>query len=666
MSSKVLITSALPYANGPLHFGHIAGAYLPADVYARFCRLKGADTLFICGSDEYGVAITLAAEKAGRTPQEHVDIFHAINRDFFETLGISFDHYSRTTNPYHEKLVQQFFLDLYDQKFIEPHTTEQLYSTKQHRFLADRYVEGTCPKCGYLEARGDECPKCGHAYEAHELKNPKSKLSGDPLVLKQTQHWFLRYDLFKERLKEWIEAKDWKAGVIHFAKNYIDDLKMRAVTRDLDWGIKVPLTEADGKVFYVWFDAPIGYLSATQEYAALKNDPGLFEKFWCDSSTQLVQFVGKDNIPFHAVFFPAMLMGQKTAYKLVDELPANEFYMLEGRQFSKSEGWTIDLDAFFKKYSVDQIRYMIAASAPESQDSEFTWKEFQMRCNSELLGKLGNFIHRVLTFTHQYLGGVVPNKALRAEDKAHIQKMHELLDQGYEAFEQFSLRRATSVLMEMAQSCNSYFDHQKPWALRKNPAELSTLEALIYTCLESIRLMTLICLPLIPQTAAKILDFLRLKPSTWAHFAKQSLSVGHALKVPTLLFRKIEDEEIAAEVAQLKKLKEPSMATHITLDEFKKLDIVTAQVIQVEEIEGSLKLYKLIVDDGVTKRQIVSGLKEVITPEELLNTHVLVLRNLPKATIHGTESDGMILALKEGKHLKALTLQPFKLGAKLC
>lgn len=670
MKKKVLITAALPYANGPLHFGHIAGAYLPSDVYARYRRLKGDDVAYICGSDEYGVAITISAEKANRTPKEHVDIFHAINKAFFEKLNMSFDHYSRTTNPYHADLTQKFFLDLYDQGYIEAHTTHQLYSEKEKRFLADRYVIGICPKCHFDQARGDECPSCGHSYEASDLKNPKSKLTGDTLILRPTKHWFLRYDFFKDQLKSWMESKPWKTNVLNFAKNYIDDLKMRAVTRDSDWGVKVPLADAEGKVMYVWFDAPIGYLSATIEWAHLKKDPGLFEKFWCDQDAELIQFVGKDNIPFHAVFFPAMIMGQKTRYKLVDELPANEFYMLEGRQFSKSEGWTIDLEDFFKKYSVDQIRYMIAASAPESQDSEFTWKEFQMRSNAELLGKLGNFVHRVITFTNQHLNGVVPtNQFLRQEDNDHLEKLRLLAHEAGSAYSAFSLRKATSLLMEIATLGNVYFDHQKPWVLKKDENKKKELEACIYTCLETIRVMAFIALPLIPESAAKIFGFLNIgltNVPSWEDFIKNAIEPGTLLKEPVILFRKIEDEEIEKEIANLKNMAEACKQEQlVSIDEFKKLDIGIASVIHVESISGSDKLYKLIVDDGKMQRQIVAGLKEVITEQDLFGKQVLVLKNLEKAVIRGVESHGMILALKEGKNLKALTLDGFKLGAKL-
>lgn len=670
MSEKVLITAALPYANGPLHFGHIAGAYLPSDVYARYMRLKGAEVAFICGSDEYGVAITISAEKAGRTPQEHVDIFHAVNKAFFEKLNISFDHYSRTTNPYHSDLTQKFFLDLYEQGYVEAHTTNQLYSEKEQRFLADRYVIGICPKCGFDAARGDECPSCGHSYEAHELKNPRSKVSSDPLVLKPTKHWFLRYDKFKAELKDWIEAKPWKVNVVNFAKNYIDDLKMRGITRDSDWGVKVPLKDAEGKVMYVWFDAPIGYLSATKEWAHLKNDPKLFEAFWCDPATKLVQFVGKDNIPFHAVFFPAMLMGQKTRYKLVDELPANEFYMLEGRQFSKSEGWTIDLEDFFKKYSTDQIRYMIAASAPENQDSEFTWKEFQMRCNAELLGKLGNFVHRVITFNSQHLNATIPSKnTLRQQDIDLIEKMRFLAHEAANAYEGFSLRKATSILMEMASLGNVYFDHQKPWTLAKDTTKSDDLNAVMFTCLESIRLMALVAMPVIPEASEKIFYFLGLNPKErlfWKDFIQQELEVGSKLKQPEVLFRKIEDKEIAEEIYKLQSMaKLAKQENLVSIDDFKKLDIGIAQVLEIFDIPGSDKLYKLTVDDGEVIRQIVAGLKEVISAQDLLGKQVLILKNLEKAVIRGIESQGMLLALKEGKRIKPLTLDGFKLGAKL-
>src|SRR3990167_5443698 len=432
MTETILITSALPYANGPLHFGHIAGAYLPGDCYARFQRLMGSDVLYICGSDEHGVAITLSADLAHRTPKEHVDLFHAINKSFFDQLHFSFDHYSRTTWPGHVPTTQEFYEALNRKGLIEEKTENHLYSEQEKRFLADRYVVGTCPKCGYEEARGDECQRCAASYEATDLKNPRSKLTHSPLTLKPSNHLYLRFDKFKDQLASWIKDKKWKENVLHFAKRYIDDLKPRAITRDSDWGVPVP--NHPNKVFYVWFDAPIGYISATKEW-----DPKRWEEYWLDPKTKLVQFIGKDNIPFHAVFFPAMLMGQDLPYKLPDELPANEFFLLEGRQFSKSDGWTIDLEDFFSKYTPDQIRYAIAANAPETADSEFSWKDFQMRCNAELLGKFGNFINRVLVFAQQHCGGRIPQRG--KEEPLFLEQMRHLIDQAEHAFATFHLRK---------------------------------------------------------------------------------------------------------------------------------------------------------------------------------------------------------------------------------
>src|SRR5581483_8897740 len=466
---KVLITSALPYANGPLHFGHIAGAYLPGDCFARFERLKGNDVLYICGSDEYGIAITLSAELAGRTPQEHVDIFHAVNKKLFEDLNFSFDHFSRTTWPGHVKITQQFFKDLLANGYIEEKITDQLFSEKDQKFLADRYVIGTCPKCGFADARGDECQKCGASYEAVDLLHPRSKLTGAALIRKPTKHWFLRFDLLKDKLGTWISQKSWKPNVVNFAKSYIDDLKPRAITRDMQWGVPLPLPDTEGKVLYVWFDAPIGYISATQEWAQLHEHPEAWKNYWLDPDTYHVQFIGKDNIPFHAVFFPAMIMGQNTPYKTVDDLPANEFYNLEGRQFSKSDGWYIDLDSFFKQFTADQIRYAIASNAPENQDSEFTWKDFQARCNSELLGKYGNLVNRTLVFARNNCERMVPElKHLDEQDQKFLDKVKQLAKDAEEAYSSFRLRRASAVIMELAQLGNVYFDAKKPWIANRS------------------------------------------------------------------------------------------------------------------------------------------------------------------------------------------------------
>lgn len=558
---KILITSALPYANGQLHFGHIAGAYLPADCYARFERLQGHDVLYICGSDEYGIAITLSADLAGRTPQEHVDLFHVINKDLFAQLNFSFDHYSRTTWEGHVPTVQQFFLDLLANGHIEERVTDQLFSPQDNRFLADRYVIGTCPKCGFTEARGDECQRCGSSYEATDLKNPRSKLTNAPLVMKATKHWFLLFDHFKDQLTQWLNQKNWKANVRNFAQSYIDDLKPRAITRDGEWGVPIPLPGTEGKVLYVWFDAPIGYISATKEWAELQGKPKAWEDYWLQKGTTYVQFIGKDNIPFHAVFFPAMEMGQNQPYKKVDQLPANEFLNLEGRQFSKSDGWTIDLAEFFNNFTADQIRYTLAANAPENQDSEFTWKDFQTRCNSELLGKYGNLANRVLVFLQNKAQGKVPSKG-KGNPETMIGEFHSLAKQAQTAYQHFNLRRAAALVMEIAQAGNVYFDNKKPWALAKDPETHPQMEHVLYVCLECLKILALVSSPIIPEAAQKLWEMLgytsTLSQENWNHVLAQEIPEGRSLPQPQVLFKRVEDTVIAEQENKLKSLMQSS------------------------------------------------------------------------------------------------------------
>jgi len=553
---KVLITAALPYANGPLHFGHIAGAYLPADCYARFQRLINNDVLYICGSDEHGIAITLSADIAGHSPQEHVDHFHQLLQDFFKKMNIHFDHYSRTTWEGHVETTQQYFNDLLKNGFIEERTTKQLYSEKERLFLADRYVIGTCPKCSYSEARGDECPKCGASYEAIDLHNPKSKLTGTPLIFKETKHWFLLFDLFKERLSKWIQNKHWKSNVTAFAQNYINDLKPRAITRDSKWGVPLPIKGTKGKVFYVWFDAPIGYISATKEWALKQKKPQAWKSFWCDTQTKLVHFIGKDNIPFHAVFFPAMTMGQNQPYKIVDELPANEFYNLEGKQFSKSAGWYIDLEDFFKKFSSDQIRYTIAANAPETQDSEFSWRDFQKRCNTELLGKYGNFVHRVLSFAKSRCASKVPPYGnLQERDRIFLKRIDEIVQAIYQAYSTFQLRKATHCIMELTQEGNGYFDKKQPWKSSKDHTLIPEMQTTISCCLFALQRLALISYPIIPIAAQKVWKLLGfsfpLLHYHWKSALNVQLSPGQYIPNPEMLFSKIEDHIIEAEIKAL-------------------------------------------------------------------------------------------------------------------
>ncbi|KPK33183.1 MAG: methionyl-tRNA synthetase [Chlamydiae bacterium SM23_39] len=650
---KILITSALPYANGSIHFGHIAGAYLPGDCYARFQRLKKNDVLYICGSDEYGIAITLSAELANRTPKEHVDIFHKKNLELFKKMDFSFDHYSRTTWEGHTKIVQEFFLDLCDNGYIEERTENHLYSEEEKKFLADRYVVGICPKCGFDKARGDECPKCGASYEAVDLKNPKSKLTNHPLVLKPSKHWYLRFDKFKERLKKWIETKKWKQNVLNYAFEYIKDLKPRAITRDLYWGVPLPIESAKDKVFYVWFDAPIGYISATKEWAEKNNKKEAWKDYWFDKETKLVQFIGKDNIPFHTVFFPAMLMGQNKPYILPDQIPANEFLLLEGRQFSKSDNWYIDLEDFFSKYSVDQIRFYLAANAPENSDSEFSWKDFQVKCNAQLLAKLGNFINRSLVFTKNYLNSKTGElKNLKEEDKKFLFEIDSLVQKIEEAYENFHVRKASQIIMQLADLGNCYFDKKKPWELKKDKKRFEEMSLTITLCLECCKSLALITYPIIPYASKEIWKMLGYKNKIlnegWEKIKNTHIPSNQKILDPKILFRKIEDKEIEEEVKNLygnfEKIKKK-----IEIADFEKLDLRVGEIIEVENIKKSKNLIKLKVDLGFEKRTIVANIAKYYG-KNLIGKKVIVLINLKPIKIMGIESQGMVLAGdKEGK-----------------
>lgn len=681
---KILITSALPYANGPLHFGHIAGAYLPGDCYARFERLQKKDVFYVCGSDEYGIAITLSAEMAGRSPQEHVDIFHKVIKAFFDKLNFSFDHYSRTTWPGHVKPTQQYFKDLLENGYIEARETDQLYSAKEDKFLADRYVVGTCPRCGFEEARGDECQKCGASYEATDLKNPRSKMSGAPLTLKRTKHWFLLLDKFKDRLKQWLETKDWKPNVVNFVKGYIDELRPRAITRDMTWGIPIPLPGTEGKVLYVWFDAPIGYISASMEWAQKIGSPERWKEYWCDPKTKLVHFIGKDNIPFHAVIFPAMTMGQNQPYKLVDELPANEFYNLEGKQFSKSDGWFIDLDSFFQTYTTDQIRYTIAANAPETADSEFTWKDFQLRCNSELLGKYGNLVNRVLVFARNNCQGEVPKKhALQDIDKQFLADIQSLANQARDLYASFKMRRASQVIMELAQLGNVYFDAKRPWQDAKQPETRASMETTIACCLECLKVLALISYPIIPTTADKVWHMLgfasTIQEKGWDKIMTEHFADHQKLGEPKILFAKIEDAQIEQEIAKLRGMvdnqqksgaqvapKEAEIALlkpAVGIEDFVKLDLRVGTVLSAVPVPKSKKLLHLQVDLGFETRSVVSGIALAYTPEQIVGKKVILVANLKEATLMGVKSQGMILAGSHGALLEIAGIQSLPNGS---
>ena len=669
---KILITSALPYANGPLHFGHIAGAYLPADAYARFERLRGNKVLYICGSDEYGVAITLSAEIAKRTPKEQVDQFHKINRDFFDILNIKFDHFSRTTADIHRETVQEFFKDLYENGYIEERETLQLYSESENRFLADRYVVGTCPRCKSENARGDECLSCGASYEATDLISPRSKLTNSPLSSRKTKHWFLLFDKFKEKISSFIESHPWKSNVVNFARSYASDVRPRAITRDLEWGVPVPLKGAEGKVFYVWFDAPIGYISATKEWAIENGDKDLWKDFWCDQTTRYVQFIGKDNIPFHAIFFPAMIMGQNQNYKIVDDLVSNEFYNLEGKRFSKSEGWYIDLDAFFKKFRSDQIRYTLAANAPEMGDSEFTWRDFQFRCNGELLGKFGNLVNRVLVFIQNNCNAKVPVRhELEEADQRFLNAMSRLCLEIEKSYSAYRLRRASQLIMELAQMGNSYFDVKTPWKDLKD--NYRAMETTISLCLECLKLLACVSFPIIPETAEKIWKMLGFSSLIESHSwddIMQKIFVEDCLELPkpSILFEKIEDSIIEEEIEKLEKRTKKSdqfFKEKISFSDFAKIDLRVGKIVQAEKLEKSKKLLKLQIDLGNETRTILSGISQHYTAEELIDQKVVVVANLKPIKIMGVESHGMVLAGSIDTAVELIKVKDLPAGAEV-
>ena len=680
MSKKILITSALLYANGPIHFGHLAGAYLPADCYARFQRLQGNKVLYISGSDEYGVAITLSADLAKRTPREHVDLYHKINKDYFKRMDISFDNYSRTTIEQHVKPSQQFFLDLVENGYIEAKVTGQLYSEKDKKFLADRYVIGTCPKCGYEKARGDECPKCGASYETTALKDPRSKLTNSSLNLKETKHWFLHLEKFKERLLEWLKEKEktWKPNVVNFIKGYIKEIHPRAITRDANWGVKIPLPDTDGKVLYVWFDAPVGYISSSMEWAEKEGKPEAWKDFWLDPETKLVHFIGKDNIPFHAAIFPAMVMGQNTPYKLVDELPANEFYNLEGSKFSKSEGWNIDLEDFLSSYTVDQLRYSIMANAPETSDSEFTWKAFQKHCNSDLLGKYGNFINRTFVFAKKHCGGEVPEKVdLEEVDQEFLEKVKVLSSEIQEAYEKFKLRKVCQLMIEIAQQGNIYFDAKHPWKDVKEEGKLYRMRNTIACCLESAKVLALASFPIIPETAAKLWQLLgfdgEVELANWDAVLSEFIPQGQQLLDPVILFKKVEDKQVKDEILKLKKMAEEAkkkqnkkiepLKEAIDFDAVQKLDLRVGRVLNAEKVPKSKKLLKLEVDLGFETRSILSGIGKSYQPEELLNKKVVVVANLHPKKMMGLESQGMVLAGDTDKGVEVVFVEEGEPGS---
>ncbi|MBN2491274.1 MAG: methionine--tRNA ligase [Planctomycetes bacterium] len=659
---KILVTSALPYANGPIHFGHIVGGYLPADIFVRFHRLKGSDVVYICGTDEHGVAITIAARKAGVLPQVLVDKYHRIIKDTFDRMQIRFDNFSRTSRPLNHELSQQFFLNLLKAGHISLKTERQLYDPVERMFLADRYVLGTCPRCGHGEARGDECPKCGAWLDALELVHPRSAVSGAAPEVRESRNWYLKLQDFQPRLEAWIRGKTgWKANVLRFVEAMFQTgLRERCITRDLDWGVQVPLPDAAGKVLYVWFDAPIGYISSTIEWARARGQPDAWQDYWQNPDCRLVHFLGKDNIPFHCVVFPAMLMGQPDPYILPDNVPANEFYNLQGDKFNTSRGWYIDFEDFLAKYPVDALRYALAASAPETRDTEFTWQDFQKRVNGELADTFGNLAMRTLKFIASQLDGRVPAPGPFDEaDRALLERARGMTTTVGELYDTYRVRQAMETIMGLAHAANRYLSEKRPWATRKDdPLRCATA---IFVCTEVLRTLALLFHPVMPGTTERLWSMLGmarpLAQQRWDTFADRPLAPGHAIGEPEGLFLKIDDETIAAEVTALgaraaggdrRTTVEPTgvepLRDNVGFEDFQKLDIRIGRVRAAEEMPKTKKLMRFVVDLGVETREIVAGIKGHYDPAALVGRRVVVLANLAPRQMMGVESRGMILA----------------------
>ncbi|MDX8338223.1 methionine--tRNA ligase [Draconibacterium sp. IB214405] len=647
---RTLITTALPYANGPIHIGHLAGVYVPADIYARYLRLKNEDVIMIGGSDEHGVPITLKAKNEGITPQDVVDKFHGIIKDSFEKFGISFDVYSRTSAPIHHETAAEFFKKLYDEgKFVEK-TSEQYYDEANNQFLADRYIIGTCPKCSFEKAYGDQCESCGTSLSPTELINPTSTISGNQPVLKETTHWYLPLDQYEPWLKEWILEghKEWKTNVYGQCKSWIDSgLMPRAVTRDLDWGVPVPVEGVEGKVLYVWFDAPIGYISATKE---LTED---WETYWKDPETRMLHFIGKDNIVFHCIIFPSMLKAEGT-YNLPENVPANEFLNLENDKISTSRNWAVWLHEYLEDFpgKEDVLKYVLTANAPETKDNDFTWKDFQNRNNNELVAVLGNFVNRALVLTQKYFDGEVPARGeLSDYDKEILAEIAKIKGEVEKSIDNFRIRESLKNAMDLARLGNKYLADEEPWKVVKTDAE--RVKTIMNICLQITANLTICLEPFLPFSMDKLRGFLNLEKMDWEKLGEtELLPTGHKVNKPELLFEKIEDNVIEAQLQKLadtKKANEMAEAKaapakeNIEFDDFVKMDVRAGTVIECEKVAKTKKLLKLTIDTGIDQRTVVSGIAEYYQPEELIGKQVSILVNLAPKKLRGIESQGMIL-----------------------
>jgi methionyl-tRNA synthetase len=659
---RILVTAALPYANGNLHLGHLAGAYLPADIYVRYQRLKQRDIVFICGSDEHGVPITITAERENTTPQAVVDRYHTANKQAFEQFGMGFDNYSRTSLPIHHETATEFFLDFYKKGILKEKSEKQLFCENDNMFLADRYVEGTCPNCKNPGARGDQCENCGTWLNQDELIDPKCKICGKTPVVRETKHLYFPLGEYQERLEAYVDERDkrdgWKDNVLQYCRSWFKDgLQDRAVTRDLPWGVPVPVEGFENKVLYVWFDAVLGYISSTKEWAAAKGKPEEWKRYWQLDDTKYVAFIGKDNVVFHCIVFPAMLMA-KTGYVLPENVPANEFLNFEGQKFSKSRGWGIDLKDFLREFpNADALRYAIAVNMPEYHDSDFYLKDYQARNNNELASILGNFVNRTLTFAQKSFDNTVPPAGeLLDEDKAHLGYLKKAPADAASFFENYRFRDGLLTIMNVARAANKYFNDTAPWkTIKEDPDRCRTT---LNVCLQTVRTLAVLVEPILPFAAQKIWKMLNLNEplhaQQWDTAGEAVLADGHKLGESEILFRRIEDKEIDGLLERLHRQdKEEAPAKpkpvapikpEIDIDEFMKVDLRIAKVLTCEKVKKSKKLLKLSIELGSEKRTLVAGIAERYSPEELVGKNVVIVANLKPATLMGVQSQGMVLA----------------------
>ncbi len=650
---RTLVTTALPYANGPVHIGHLAGVYVPADIYTRFLRMRGEDVVMIGGSDEHGVPITIKAKAEGVTPQDIVDRYHKIIKDSFEELGVSFDIYSRTTSDIHSATASEFFRRLYDNgQFVEK-SSMQLYDEKANQFLADRYVTGECPHCHNERAYGDQCEACGSSLNATDLINPKSAITGNTPVLKETKHWYLPLDRWEKALSEWILEghKEWKSNVYGQCKSWIDlGLQPRAVSRDLDWGVPVPVEGADGKVLYVWFDAPIGYISNTKELL-----PDSWEKYWKDPESRVINFIGKDNIVFHCIIFPAMLMAYGDNFQLPDNVPANEFLNLEGDKISTSRNWAIWLHEYLRDFpgKQDVLRYVLTANAPETKDNDFTWRDFQSRNNSELVAILGNFVNRAMVLTHKYFAGVVPEAgALEAVDREALDELSSIRESLTANLDTFHFREALKDAMNIARLGNKYLQETEPWKVAKT--DMGRVATILNTALQICANINVAFAPFLPFMAENLRRMLALEKLDWEDLGKTDLiAAGATLGQPELLFEKIEDDAIEAQLSRLARIKEENKLKNwqpepqqpdVPFDDFMKVDIRVGTVMECSRVPKADKLLQFRIDDGMEQRTIVSGIAKYYSPEDLVGKQVCFVANFAPRKLKGVMSQGMILS----------------------